>query len=237
MKCGKCNREVKGTVCSYCGEVQDIPEEIVVLPSRRDILKYAILFATIAFVLGILSNYFNQVLLLGIITGVFGAWISFRFLKSAEKKWFTLVGIISLLGLFLTGISTIKYLSQELDKATAAKRYETILNIGIPSQKAISYQVDFGYNTGYKVIRYGYNLSEEEYQTILANTTWLTEKNYFLELINQEEFEGKYAIFDYQNETWGVPDDILKYHFIAVRIIQKEGNYKLEIYDVSKRQY
>lgn len=237
MKCGKCNREVKGTVCSYCGEVQDIPEEIVVLPSRRDILKYAILFATIAFVLGILSNYFNQVLLLGIITGVFGAWISFRFLKSAEKKWFTLVGIISLLGLFLTGISTIKYLSQELDKATAAKRYETILNIGIPSQKAISYQVDFGYNTGYKLIRYGYNLSEKEYQTILANTTWLTEKNYFLELINQEEFEGKYAIFDYQNETWGVPDDILKYHFIAVRIIQKEGNYKLEIYDVSKRQY
>lgn len=237
MKCGKCNREVKGTVCSYCGEVQDIPEETVVLPSRRDILKYAILFAAIAFVLGILSNYFNQVLLLGIITGVFGAWISFRFLKSAEKKWFTLVGIISLLGLFLTGISTIKYLSQELDKATAAKRYETILNIGIPSQKAISYQVDFGYNTGYKVIRYGYNLSEEEYQTILANTTWLTEKNYFLELINQEEFEGKYAIFDYQNETWGVPDDILKYHFIAVRIIQKEGNYKLEIYDVSKRQY
>lgn len=237
MKCGKCNREVKGTVCSYCGEVQDIPEEIVVLPSRRDILKYAILFAAIAFVLGILSNYFNQVLLLGIITGVFGAWISFRFLKSAEKKWFTLVGIISLLGLFLTGISTIKYLSQELDKATAAKRYETILGIGIPSQKAISYQVDFGYNTGYKVIRYGYNLSEEEYQTILANTTWLTESNYFLELINQEEFEGKYAIFDYQNETWGVPDDILKYHFIAVRIIQKEGNYKLEIYDVSKRQY
>lgn len=237
MKCGKCNREVKGTVCSYCGEVQDIPEEIVVLPSRRDILKYAILFATIAFVLGILSNYFNQVLLLGIITGVFGAWISFRFLKSAEKKWFTLVGIISLLGLFLTGISTIKYLSQELDKATAAKRYETILNIGIPSQKAISYQVDFGYNTGYKLIRYGYNLSEKEYQTILANTTWLTEKNYFLELINQEEFEGKYAIFDYKNETWGVPDDILKYHFIAVRIIQKEGNYKLEIYDVSKRQY
>lgn len=237
MKCGKCNREVKGTVCSYCGEVQDIPEEIVVLPSRRDILKYAILFATIAFVLGILSNYFNQVLLLGIITGVFGAWISFRFLKSAEKKWFTLVGIISLLGLFLTGISTIKYLSQELDKATAAKRYETILGIGIPSQKAISYQVDFGYNTGYKLIRYGYNLSEKEYQTILANTTWLTEKNYFLELINQEEFEGKYAIFDYQNETWGVPDDILKYHFIAVRIIQKEGNYKLEIYDVSKRQY
>ena len=65
----------------------------------------------------------------------------------------------------------------------------------------------------------------------------VTESNYFLELINQEEFEGKYAIFDYQNETWGVPDDILKYHFIAVRIIQKEGNYKLEIYDVSKRQY
>lgn len=237
MKCKKCNREVKGTICSYCGEIQDIPEEIVVLPSRRDILKYAILFAAIAFIFGVLSNYFNQVLLLGIITGILGAWISFRALKSVEKKWFTLAGIISLLGLFLTGISTIKYISQELDKATAAKQYEKILDIGIPSQKAISYQIDFGYDTGYKVVMYGYNLSEEEYQTILVNATWLTESNYFLELIDQEEFEGNYAIFDVQNETWSIPDDILKYHFITIRIVQKEGNYKLEIYDVSKRQY
>ncbi len=238
MKCKRCNREVKGTICSYCGEVQDIPKEEIILPSNNKILKYAVVFAVIAFVFGILSNFFHQILLLGIVVGIIGIWISFRYLQSLEKKWFFTTGMIAILGLFITTIATIKYVSQELDKITAAKQYEKILNIGIPRQKAIIYQIDFGYDTGYKVVMFGYNLTEEEYQTIINNAVWLEESNYFLELIEKEEDpNGKYAMYDYQEETWAIPSDRLKYHFITIKIVQKEGNYKLEIYDVSKRQY
>lgn len=237
MKCTKCNREVKGTICSYCGEVQEIPEEEIILPSYNKLLKYAIVFAVIAFIFGVLSNFFNQILLLGIVVGIIGIWISFRYLQSVEKKWFLTTGMIAILGLFITSIATIKYVSQELDKITAAKQYEKILNIGIPRQKAITYQIDFGYDTGYKVVMFGYNLTEEEYYTIVNNAVWLEESNYFLELIEEEDPNGKYAMYDYQEETWAIPSDHLKYHFITIKIVQKEGNYKLEIYDVSKRQY
>lgn len=237
MKCKRCNKEVKGTICSYCGEIQDIPEEKIILPSHRGILKYAIFFAVIALGLGVLSNYFNQVLLLGIVIGIIGLWISFRHLQSIEKKWFFLAELIAILGLFLTSVSTIKYVSQEFDKITAAKKYEELLEINIPRQKAIVYHIDYGYDSGYKTVSYGYNLTETEYQDILADVTWLETSNYFLELIDGQELDGKYAIFDYEKDTWDLPDDVLKYHFIVIRIVQKEGNYKLEIVDVSKRQY
>ena len=65
MKCKKCNREVKGTICSYCGEVQDVLVAEVMLPSYPEDLRYAIIFAVLSIALGFLANFFNQVFKIG----------------------------------------------------------------------------------------------------------------------------------------------------------------------------
>ncbi|HKM29483.1 MAG TPA: hypothetical protein VJZ51_01835 [Bacilli bacterium] len=237
MKCKKCNREVKGTICSYCGEVQDVLVAEVMLPSYPEDLRYAIIFAVLSIALGFLANFFNQVFILAIGLGALGVWLSCKHLKSAERKWFLLAGIIASLGLFLTTVATVKYVSQEIDKELATKRYGEILEVTLPKRKAVIYNTDFGYQTGYKVIMYGVQLTETEYEEIIKNIIWLEESNFYVDLVAEASDLGSYAVFDYSKEAWGLPENILKYHFIMVRIVASEGNYKLEIYDVSKRQY
>ncbi|MDD3170887.1 MAG: hypothetical protein PHO86_01050 [Bacilli bacterium] len=236
MKCSRCNREVKGTICSYCGEVLEVKEEII-QDSKKDLLRYAIIFAVLSLAFGVISNFFNEAILLGIVMGGIGIWLSVKYLNTKERKSFIWCLVIASIGLALTSISGIEVLSREIDKATASKKYSEILGVDIPKRDATTYSVDFGYTTGYKLVIYGYNITSTEYQEILDGASWLSESNFYIDLIDGDIASGYYAIFDYQENTWEIPQNKADYRFIVLRIAQKDGNYKLEIYDVSKRQY
>lgn len=236
MKCSRCNREVKGTICSYCGEVLEVKEEII-QDSKKDLLRYAIIFAVLSLAFGVISNFFNEAILLGIVMSVIGIWLSVKYLNTKERKSFIWCLVIASIGLALTSISGIEVLSREIDKATASKKYSEILGVDIPKRDATTYSVDFGYTTGYKLVIYGYNITSTEYQEILDGASWLSESNFYIDLIDGDIASGYYAIFDYQENAWEIPQNKADYRFIVLRIAQKDGNYKLEIYDVSKRQY
>lgn len=240
MKCSKCGKEIKGTICSYCGEVVFQEEKKEELKSNKELLNYTIFFAALSIILGVFCNFFSQTVILAIIVSIIGCYLSIKYLKSRERKAFIYCLIISIIGFCLSMIVGMGIFTRSIAKMTADDRYSKLLNIELPKKNASTYSVNYGYETKYKVVIYGYDISVDEHdqlserlsEYIVSNTN----DNYFLNLVNLKD-EGNNYIYDRDKEVWETPTNTLKYSFVIIRLVQNESGCKLEIYDVAKRNY